>query len=86
MCDMIYVGYMFSCEGCQADGQWDKYEGETIENAFSRGLEHQGDLRSEKGDSPFWKHCLLKGDKMKKIFIIKTLRNYSLCFQSQVTA
>jgi hypothetical protein len=83
-CERNSVGYRISCEGCLGDGRWAHYEGETSRNSFSRGIEHQEDLKSEKEDSPLWKHCLLEHQGVKQVFIMKPLKNFSSCLQRQV--
>lgn len=83
MCEKNSVGYRITCESCLGDGQWVHYEGETGRNAYSRGLEHSEDLRSEKEDTPLWKHCLLSHNGMKQSFVMKPLRNFSSPLQRQ---
>ena len=38
------LGYKIECGGCLEDGVCVKYDGEAGRNAYSRGLDHQGDL------------------------------------------
>ena len=83
-CEKNSIGYRITCEGCQGAGQWAEYEGETSRNAYSRGLEHQEDLKGEKEDSPLWKHCLLQHNGVKQTFLMKPLQNFSSCLQRQV--
>ena len=83
MCEKNSVGYRITCESCLGDGQWVHYEGETGRNAYSRGLEHSEDLRSEKEDTPLWKHCLLSHNGIKQSFVMKPLRNFSSPLQRQ---
>ena len=61
-----------------------QYSGETGRNSYSRGLEHQDNLKGEKEDSPLWKHCQLKHDGVKQAFTMKVLRSFSSCLERQV--
>ena len=60
------------------------YEGESGRNAYSRGLEHQNDLRLEVEDSPLWKHCQLEHLGVKQTFYMEALRGFNSCLQRQV--
>ena len=57
-CSKSGAGYRIECQECPADKLLTSYEGETGMNPYSRGLEHERDLRSEKESSPLWKHAL----------------------------
>ena len=67
-CETNSVGYRIQCNVCQRDGIRSIYEGESGRNAYSRGLEHQQNLESEKEDSPLWKHCTLEHNNEKVNF------------------
>ena len=75
---------MIECCGCQEAGVVVQYSGETGRNSYSRGLEHQDNLKGEKEDSPLWKHCQLKHDGVKQAFTMKVLRSFSSCLERQV--
>ena len=48
------VGYKIKCKGgCNYD-----YNGQTSQNAYSRGGQHIDDYKNRKDDSPLWKHCV----------------------------
>jgi hypothetical protein len=83
-CEVNSVGYRIQCKACQKDGLISIYEGESGRNAYSRGLEHQQNLRSEKEDSPLWKHCTLEHNNEKVNFSMKTLKGYRSCLDRQV--
>jgi hypothetical protein len=83
-CEQNSAGYRIKCERCLEMGKYVHYEGETGRNAYSRGLEHQEDLRNEKEDSPLWKHCVLEHNGEKQSFVMKTLRSFKSCLQRQV--
>ena len=83
MCETNSVGYRITCESCLGAGQFVHYEGETGRNAYSRGLEHRDDLKSEKEDTPLWKHCLLAHNGEKQSFVMKPLRNFNSPLQRQ---
>ena len=55
-CERNSVGYRITCASCQEAGKAAVYQGESGRNAYSRGLEHQNDLRLEVEDSPLWKN------------------------------
>ena len=42
------VGYRIKCVGCQGAGKWAFYEDDTGQNAYTRGLKHQEDLKKQK--------------------------------------
>ena len=84
MCEKNSVGYRIKCEGCQLAGKWAYYEGETGQNAYTRGLKHQEDLRNEKEDSALWKHSLLEHGRQKQSFVMKTLQSFTSAMQRQV--
>lgn len=77
-------GYRIMCEPCQENGKKAIYEGETGRNCYSRGLEHQDNLRRELEDSPLWKHCTLEHDGEKVQFHMKALRSFKSCLTRQV--
>ena len=83
-CEQNSAGYRIKCESCLGAGKFAYYEGETGRNSYSRGLEHQRDLKDEKEDSPLWKHCVLEHDGQKQTFIMKALRSFKSCLQRQV--
>ena len=58
-CEKNGSAYTITCNGCGSNQIVAQYEGETGRNCFSRGLEHQNDLRTMKEDSPLWKHCVV---------------------------
>ena len=79
------MGNIISCASCHGEERWAHYEGETGRDCFSRGLEHQEDLRSVKEDTtPLWKHGLPEHSEEKEIFIMKPLKNFSSCWQRQI--
>ena len=41
-CEKNRVGYRIVCLTCQMNGMSTIYEGKTVQNAFTRGMEHQG--------------------------------------------
>ena len=83
-CEQNSAGYRIKCESYLEKGKFVHYEGETGRNAYSRGLEHQEDLRNEKEDSPLWKHCVLEHNGEKQSFVMKTLKSFKSCLQRQV--
>ena len=78
------MGYRIQCEGCLGAGKWARYEGEIVQNAYTRGLKHQEDLKNEKEDSALCKHSLLEHGGHKRSFIMKTFGNFSSALQRQV--
>ena len=46
------IGYRIKGEGCLGAGKFVHYEGETGQNANSRGLEHQRDIKCKDENSP----------------------------------
>ena len=83
-CERNSVGYRITCASCQEAARAAVYEGESGRNAYSRGLEHQNDLRLEVEDSPLWKHCQLEHLGVKQTFYMEALRGFSSCLQRQV--
>ena len=83
-CERNSVGYKITCAGCERDDRVAKYEGESGRNAYSRGLEHQRDLRLEVEESPLWKHCQLEHGGEKQQFYMEALRAFESCLQRQV--
>ena len=83
-CEKNFVGYSISCESCLLAGSSAQYIGESGRNAYSRGLEHQEDLRNEKEDSPLCKHCTLVHDGEKPHFTMKVEKCFSSCLERQV--
>ena len=83
-CERNSVGYRITCQACQGAGSWTQYEGESGRNAYSRGLEHQQDLRNEKEDSPLWKHCQVQHEGIKQTFYMEALRSFSSCLARQI--
>ena len=85
-CETNSVGYRILCNVCQRDGIRSIYEGESGRNAYSRGLEHQQNLWSEKEDSLLWKHCTLEHNNEKVNFSMKTLKGIQKlsCCYSQI--
>ena len=83
-CEVNSSGYRIKCIPCLLDGKKAVYEGETGRNPYSRGLEHQDNLRNELEDSPLWKHCTLEhgGEKVK--FCMKALRSFKSPMMRQV--
>ena len=83
-CERNSVGYKITCAGCESTGRVAQYEGESGRNAYSRGLEHQNDLRLEVEESPLWKHCQLEHRGVKQPFFMEALRGFESCLQRQV--
>ena len=83
-CERNSTGYRIKCVPCEMEGKKAIYEGETGRNPFSRGLEHQENLRNEREDSPLWKHCTLEHDGEKVDFIMKALRSFRSPLMRQV--
>ena len=78
-CERNGQGYRISCIECKLIGKKVDYEGETGRNCYTRGLEHQDDLRLEKLDTPLWKHCFLEHGGLKVPFYMKPLKGYTTC-------
>ena len=83
-CEQNSSGYRIKCIPCQTVGMKAIYEGETGRNPFTRGLEHQEDLKNEHEDSPLWKHCTLKHEGEKVDFSMKALRSFKSPLMRQV--
>ena len=83
-CSKSGSGYRITCQKSPTDNLVAGYEGETGRNPYSRGLEHQNDLRTEKETSPLWKHCMIQhnGDKVK--FKMDALRGFKYPMVRQV--
>jgi hypothetical protein len=77
-------GYRITCVPCLRSGKCVTYEGETGRNPYSRGLEHQGNLRNELEDSPLWKHCTLDHESHKVEFNMESLGGFRSCLDRQV--
>ena len=78
-CETNSVGYRITCDTCLVSGKAVVYEGESGRNAYSRGLEHQADLRNKVQDSPLWKHCLLEHEGQVQTFKMRVLRCFTSC-------
>ena len=83
-CSKSGAGYKITCMDCPKDKLVTSYEGETGRNPYSRGLEHQADLRNEKEASPLWKHCLIQHNGNKAIFKMDALRSFKYPMVRQV--
>ena len=83
-CDKNGVGYRIRCETCRLAGRSALYDGESGNNAYSRGCQHQDALRLETEESPLWKHCLLEHQGQKAKFSMKALRSFTSCLVRQV--
>ena len=83
-CEQNSVGYRIKCESCQGAGKFVHYEGETGRSTYSRGLEHQKDIRYKDEESPLWKHCLLEHNGVAQSFVMKALGSFKSCLQRQV--
>ena len=83
-CEKNSIGYRIQCKICLKAGRKAIYEGESGRNAYSRGLEHQADLRNEDDESPLWKHCTLEHSGEKVEFVIKALIGFNSCLEMQV--
>jgi hypothetical protein len=59
------------------------YYGETGRSNYERGLGHLRDLRTEKEDSPLWKHCQLVHASEKVEFQMKTEGTFIVCEERQ---
>ena len=70
-----------ACDTYLGAGKPALYEGETGRNAYSRGLEHQRDLRDEKDDSPLWKHCQLIHGGENQSFKNEVTSCFSSCLE-----
>ena len=82
-CEKNGSAYKITCNGCGSNQIVAQYEGETGRNCFSRGLEHQNDLRTMKEDSPLWKHCVVEHNSNKQEFSMKALGGFSSCLNRQ---
>ena len=82
-CEKNGIGYRIICEGCQEAGTIAEYKGESGRNAFTRGLEHQQDLRNECEKSALWKHCQLLHGGEKQSFVMVVLRSIKSCLERQ---
>ena len=83
-CEKNGVGYRIRCETCRLAGRSALYDGESGNNAYSRGCQHQDALRLETEESPLWKHCLLEHQGQKAKFSMKALRSFTSCLVRQV--
>ena len=52
------------------------YEGESGRNPYTRGLEHQNDLRNKNENSPLWKHVLIQHNGQQVSFKMDALRSF----------
>ena len=83
-CERNSSGYRIICTPCLESGKKAIYKGETGRNCYSRGLEHQDNLKKELDGSPLWKHCSLEHGGEKVHFTMKALRSYRSCLMRQV--
>ena len=82
-CERNGSAYRITCDGCSRGEKVASYEGETGRNPYSRGLEHQADLRNRKEDSPLWKHCVVEHNSVQQVFSMKALGTFSSCLSRQ---
>ena len=82
-CERSSVRYQIRCEACHTAGKPVVYEAETGRNTYSRGLEHQSNLRNKTPESPLWKHYQLEHGGQIQAFVLKTLKCFSGCFERQ---
>ena len=62
-CNAHGVTYKIECQGCG-----NKYVGETVRNAYRRGMEHAGALGNRDEKSALWRHCVEKHGKERQEF------------------
>ena len=77
------MGYRITCASCHEAGKAAVYEGESGRNAYSRGLEHQNDLRLEVEDGPLWNHCQVEHLGVKQTFYMEALRGFNSCLKNK---
>ena len=53
-----------------------EYMGQTGQNAYSQGLEHQNRLRNEDESSPLWKHCTIQHEHRKVDLKMDVIQNF----------
>ena len=82
-CEKNGLGYRITCEGCQQVDIVAEYEGETARNSYTRGLEHQADLRNEFDKSALWKHCQIQHSGEKQSFLMKVQKSFKSCLERQ---
>ena len=69
---------------CLKDGSKAIYKGESGRNAYTRGLEHQADLKNKDEESPLWKHCSLQHAGEIVEFTMKALRGFNSSLERHV--
>ena len=83
-CEKNSIGYRIQYKVCLMADRKAIYEGESGRNAYTRGLEHQADLKNEDDDSPLWKHCSLELNAVQVEFAMKALRGFNSYLERQV--
>ena len=61
-----------------------KYDGESGNNGFTRGLDHQDGLDKKKEVNPLWKHCEIQHNGEKVNFKMVCLKSFPSAFMRQV--
>ena len=61
------VTYKIECDSVHAEGKYE-YNGKTMKNGYSRGMEHLMKLSKKADDSALWKHCVEKHESMLQTF------------------
>ena len=83
-CSRRGAGYRITCLECPRDKMQVAYEGETARNAYSRGMEHEKDLKNKSEKSPLWKHCVLQHGGRLACFKMDALRSFRYAMVRQV--
>ena len=61
------VTYKIQCDSVHPEGTYE-YNGKTMKNGYSRGVEHRTQLNKRTGDSVLWRHCVEKHDGVMQRF------------------
>ena len=83
-CSKSSVGYRIECLKCPETKMSAKYDGESGNNGFTRGLEHQDGLDKKKEVNPLWKHCEIEHNGEKVNFKMVCLKSFPSAFMRQV--
>ena len=83
-CSRSGAGYRITCLECPKDKMQAAYEGETARNPYSRGMEHENDLKNKSEKSPLWKHCVLQHGGRLVNFKMDALRAFKYAMVRQV--
>ena len=83
-CSKSSVGYRLECLKCPETNMSAKYDGESGNNGFTRGLDHQDGLDKKREVNPLWKHCEIQHNGEKVNFKMVCLKSFPSAFMRQV--